>query len=117
MKPITLVSIFCIMALTSGSYEKHSSLSKETATRNHVKGYIIKPWLTLGTKAAAILSSVFRSSGRSADQGRSLSGRQLPKSYLGVAFPKTDFSPGTYEAVPASFLSHLLVCSPRPRIK
>lgn len=44
------------MALTSGSYEKHNSLSKETATRNHVKGHMIKTWLTIGTEAPAMLS-------------------------------------------------------------
>lgn len=31
-----------------------------------------------------------------------MSGRQVPKPYMGVAFPKTDFSPGIYEALPAS---------------
>lgn len=70
MKPITLVSIFCIMALTSGSYEKHNSLSKETATRNHVKEHIIKTWLTLGTKAPAILSSFLYFSSQAGVQTR-----------------------------------------------
>lgn len=80
------------MALTSGSYEKHNSLSKETATRNHVKGYIMKTWLTIGTNAPTMLSQFLYFT----SQGWSMCGRQLPKPYLGIAFPQTHSFLGTY---------------------
>lgn len=106
------------MALTSGTYEKHNSLSKETATRNHVKGHIIKTRLTVSTKAPAMPSpSVFPISESMQTKGCTL-GRQLPKPCLETAFPKTDSPLGTYSAFPVfPASSPRLLYPPRPVIK